>query len=139
MPVNSNIAIQNVGTLAWDGAQSFSFDIRKFTRFAWSFEVVGPITVNAVFGFEAAPPSTQDPCVPGQFSPVAEIALCSQPAFTNAPSEPARVTIPAGTAVRTICGGTIPCRPNAFVRIVPISGSTSSIRAVMLRQGPKMP
>ena len=131
-----NIAIGTVGTIAWNGVAPFAADIRKHIRFAWSFEVVGPIAADAVFNIEAAPPSDADPCVPGPFEPVPEVSVCDFPAV---PGPQATVTIPAGTPVGTVCGGTIPCRPNAFVRLVSASGSTANVRAVMLRQGPMTP
>ncbi|UPT53281.1 structural protein [Synechococcus phage Ssp-JY38] len=131
--MNSLVTIQNVGTVAWDGANSYPADIRKFVRFGWSFEVVTDIAVDAVFNIEAAPASDADPCVPGDFEPVPEISICDRPAEAG---PQATVTIPAGTVAGTVCAGTIPCRPNAFVRIVPASGDTANVRAVIVRQGP---
>lgn len=131
--MNTNVGIQNVGTVAWDGVAARAYDIRKFVRFGWSFEVIAPIAVDAVFNIEAAPASDADPCVPGTFAPVPEVAICDRPAV---PAAQATITIPAGTPVGTVCAGTIPCRPNAFVRISPASGDTADVRAVLIRQGP---
>lgn len=133
--MNSNVGIQNVGTIAWDGTTSYPADIRKFVRFGWSFEVADAIATDAVFNIEAAPASDADNCAPGTFVPVPEISICDRPAVAG---DQATVTIPAGTPVGTICAGTIPCRANAFVRITSASGTTANVRAVLVRQGPMM-
>lgn len=133
MAVQSNIAIGTTGTVAWDGTNSFAADIRKHLRFAWSFEVTAAIAVDAVFNVQAAPPSAGNPCVPGAFVAVPEVSICDNIAQ---PGPQATVTIPAGTPIGTICGGTIPCRPDAFVRLASASGTTASVKAVLLRQGP---
>lgn len=133
--MNSNVAIQNEGVVAWNGLASFPRDIRKHTRFAWSFEVTAAIAVDAVFNIQSAPPSDADPCVPGVFVPVPEISICDNIAV---PGPQATVTIPAGTPIGTICSGTIPCRPDAFVQLTAASGTTASVTAVMVRQGPQI-
>lgn len=130
--MNSNIAIQVAATIAWDGAASFAHSIRDHTLFAWSFEVVGTIAADAVFTVEAADASAADPCVPDAFSAVQEITTCSGAAAGGDTT----ITIPAGTSVGTICGGTVPCRPGTFVRLVSTSGDTAEVRAVLIRKGP---
>jgi hypothetical protein len=131
--MNSNVGIQNVGSVAWDGLVTRGYDIRKFVRFGWSFEVIGAIAADAIFNVEAAPPSDADPCVAGVYAAVPEVSICDRPAV---PDAQAQVTIPAGTPIGTICAGTIPCRPNAFVRVNPLSGTTANVRVVLVRQGP---
>jgi hypothetical protein len=131
--MNHNVGMQNVGTVAWDGTTGRAYDIRKFVRFGWSFEVIAALAADTVFKVEAAPPSDADPCVPGTFVDVPEISICSRPAEPGAQS---LITLPAGTPVGTVCAGTIPCRPNAFVRLVAVSGDTADVRAVLTRQGP---
>lgn len=131
--MNTNVGIQNVGSVAWDGLVSRAYDIRKFVRFGWSFEVIAALAADTVFEVEAAPASDADPCVPGDWADVPEVSICDLPAVPGAQS---LITIPAGTPIGTICAGTIPCRPNAFVRIVPVSGDTADVRAVLIRQGP---
>jgi len=134
MPVMSNVAIQNVGTLAWDGTTAFNADTRKHTRFAWSFEVTDTIVVDAVFNVQAAPASDADNCAPGTFANVKETPLCDQ----GDASADLTITIPAGTPAGTVCGGTIPCKSGAFIRLVSASGDTGNVRAVLVRNGPKM-
>ena len=134
MPVQSNPAIQNVPMVAWDGAAARPGDVRNFVRFGWSFEVIAPIAVDAVFRVQSAPPSAADPCVPDVFTDVDEVATCQGEAVGGLFAE---VTIPAGTPVGSICSGTIPCRPNAFVRLNSLSGTTASVLAILLRQGPR--
>jgi hypothetical protein len=131
--MNNNVAIQNVGTVAWDGTTSYPGDIRRFTRFAWSFETTADLTADAIFNVEAAPPSPADNCLPGTFEPVEEISICDVPAI---PGPQATITIPDGTLAGTVCSGTIPCVPNAFVRLTALAGQTPTIRAVLIRQGP---
>ena len=136
MPRQVNIAIGTVGTVAWDGATSRPMDIRKHLRFGWSFEVIVDLAVDTVFRVESAPPSEADPCVPGPFESVMEVPTC-----TGLPLETdiATVTLLAGTPAGTVCGGTIPCRPDAFVRLVAQSGNTDRVLIVHLRQGPMTP
>lgn len=133
MPVQSNPAIQNVPSLAWDGTDAYAGDIRRFVRFGWSFEVLTTLAADAVFNVQAAPASDEDPCAPGTFEAVPEVASCE-----GAEAGPqATITIPSGTVAGTICSGTIPCRPNAFVRLNHVSGG-ANVRAILVRQGPKM-
>lgn len=97
--------------------------ILPWRQFAITYRVVAPITVPAVFQFEAAPPSEADPCQPGEFSVVNEVPLCD----SGDPDNPARFTIPADTPVGTICNVDIYCKPNAFLRVTPVSGTTASV------------
>jgi len=131
--MNTNVGIQNEGVIAWDGLASFPRDIRKHARFGFSFEVTDVIAVDAVFNIQSAPPSDEDDCVAGDFVPVAEVPTCAGPAE---PAAQATITIPAGTPVGTICAGTIPCRPDAFIQIASASGDTDNVSIVMIRQGP---
>lgn len=131
--MNSNVAAQNVPVIAWDGAVAYPRDIRKYVRFAWSFEVTAAIAVNAVFNIQSAPPNAGNHCAPGAFVPVPEISICDSPAVAG---PQATVTIPAGTPIGTICTGTIPCRPNAFVRLAAASGTVASVKSAMVLSGP---
>lgn len=134
MPVQVNIGIGTTGTIAWDGTTAFPMDIRKHIRFGWSIEVTGAIAADAVFNIQSAPPSDANPCVAGTWVAVPEVSICDFPAV---PGAQAKITIPAGTPVGTICSGTIPCRPNAFVRLVSSAGTTANVKVVALRQGPR--
>lgn len=133
MPVQKNWAIQNQPRVAWDGEASFPLDIRKHVGFAFSFEIATALTQDTVFEIQAAPPSVADNCVPGAFVAVPEIANC-EGAEGAANS---RITLLAGTPARTICSGTIPCRPDAFVQIVAVSGQTAQVRVAAVLSGPK--
>ena len=97
------------------------------------FEVVTTLTQDTVFEVEAAPASDADNCVPGAWHDVPEVSICDRPAV---PAAQSRITLPAGTVAGTVCAGTIPCRPDAFVRVVPTSGDTANVRIVLIRQGP---
>lgn len=131
--MQADAGIQNVSTVAWNGTTSYPVDIRKFLRTSWSFEVKTVPLVNVQFAFESAPPSTSDNCVPGAFTPVNKIGSCDND-IGNA-IVPETFTIPAGTPVGTICTGALPCRPDAFVRVVAVTGG-ASVFVVAIRQGP---
>lgn len=136
--MNHNYAIQNQGRLAYSGilaaAVSPDIDIRKHNGFAFSFEVVAAIAADAVFEIQAAPADEADPCVPGDYAAIPEVVICEAPAV---PAAASTVTIPAGTAVGTVCTGTIPCRPGAFVTVIPVSGTVASVRVVATLHGPR--
>jgi hypothetical protein len=134
MPVQSNPCIQNVPTIAWDGTTVAHADTSKFVRFGWSFEVTAAIATDAVFNLQSAPPNASNPCNPGTFVPIPAIPTCQG----GAVAAQATITIPAGTAVGTICSGTVACKGNEFVRLASASGTVASVRAVLIRQGPKM-
>lgn len=135
MPLQVNVAIQNQPRVVWDGATARAVDIRKHTRFAFSFEVTAAIATAAVFNIEAAMPSAADPCVPDAFSPVPEVATCDATAVAG---PQATVTIPAGTVVGTICTGTIACRSGAFIRLASAGGDTANVLGAMVLTGPKI-
>lgn len=136
MPVQSNIAIQNSPRVLWTGSGTArSFDILKITRFAFAFEVTADLTADAVFNIEAAPGSEADPCVPGTFAPVPEVATCQG----GAEAAQATVTIPSGTTAGTVCSGTIPCRPGRHVRLTPVTpADAANVLVAAVLQGPKM-
>lgn len=134
--MQSNPGIQNTATLAFSGATARPADIRKYVRFGWSFEVIAPLAADTIFKVQAAPPSAGDPCVPGAFVDVEATPICLRPLQAGAL---ATFTIPAGTPVGTVCSGTIPCVPNAFVRLAAVSGDTADIIATLIRQGPMSP
>jgi len=131
--MNNNVAIQSNGVIAWDGTTARLHKITDYTRFAWAFEVVTDIAVEAVFKVVSAPPSSGDPCVAGASSDVKAVAICTDP-VTPAPN--AEMRIPVGTKAGTICSATIPCYPNAFVGLAAVSGDTADVRAVLIRTGP---
>lgn len=129
-----NPAIQNRVARAWDGAASYSKDITDFVSFGFSFEVIAAIAADAHFKFQSAPPSDADPCVPGVFTDVPAVATCM--GETIVPGTLAEVIIPAGTPVNSICSATIPCRNDAFLRIVGTTGTIASVWAYWVLHGP---
>jgi hypothetical protein len=132
--MNHNVGIQNVATVAWDGTTHRGADIRGFVRFGWTFEVIAALGADTIFKVQSAPPSAGDDCVAGAYTDVEAISICDHIAE---PGELAQITIPAGTPIGTICAATIPCRPNAFVKLASVSGENADVRAVLIRQGPK--
>lgn len=115
--------IQNVPLLASMGGTNYHRDITKHIRFGFTFEVLDDLVADVVFRFESAPASAADPCVPGAWTEVDEVAICS----AVAAGTKASVTIPAGTKAGAICHATLPCRPNKFLRTKLISGTTDVI------------
>lgn len=137
MPVQSNIGIQTAGQV---NDPTNGHDLRFWTRFAWSFTINTTLAQDTTYVFEYAEPSDADPCVPGDWEPVPEIATCQEPAYSNEAPEQASITLPAGTEAGQVCSATIPCRPGAFVRMrhQGPGGNPGSVDAVILLQGPKM-
>lgn len=129
----NNPAIQSPGVIAWDGTNAFFHDVRAFIDFGFSFEVVGALAADARFAIQFAPESDADPCVAGTPYDAPADAVCKD---GLAPGAIAEVVIKAGTPVKTLCSGTVPCRPEKFVGIRHISGG-ANVRVVLVRQGPK--
>lgn len=134
MPVQRNYAIQHQPRVMWDGTNVRPIDIRKHVGFAFSFEVTTTLTADAVFNIQAAPPSSSNPCNPGTFAAVPEVATCEG----GAEAAQATVTIPSGTEAGTVCTGTIPCRNGAFIQLVSASGQTNNVLVAGVLSGPKM-
>jgi hypothetical protein len=138
--MNINVAMQNQGLLAWRAVTAANLnppiDIRKHNNFGFTFHVVDDIAADAVFEFVAAPPSDNDPCVPGQQHPVEEVLTCMA-SWGAMPAGQTKVTIPAGTKAGSICTAALPCRPDAFVQIEAVSGDTGKIEVVAILGGPR--
>lgn len=129
--MNTLVTVQNVGTCVWDGTTSRPIDIRRFTRFAFSLEVLADLSADVEVEFMAAPASEADPCVPGDFAKVPEVAVCDSGAL----ADETKVVIPAGTLAGSICAFTLPCRTNAFIQLA-LTGPAADVRVVAVRQGP---
>ena len=135
--MNINVATQNSGLVAYSGAVaaiSPPIDIRQHNNFGFTFQVAAAIAANAVFEVQAAPPSGPNPCLPGTFVPVPEVPNCTG---EGVPAANSRITIPAGTPIGSICTATLPCRPNAFIKVIPVSGTTASVAVVAVLGGPR--
>jgi hypothetical protein len=134
--MNINVASQNNGILAFSGAAAASpaIDIRNHIHFGFTFHVTAAIAANAVFKVQAAPPSPADHCVAGTFVEIPEVLVCSSNAVPAALSQ---ITIPAGTPIGSICTATLPCRPDAFIKVLPVSGTTASVEVVAILGGPR--
>lgn len=135
MPVQRNYAIQNQPRVAWNGTASRPIDIRKHIGFAFSFEATADLAADAVFNIEYAMPDEADPCIPGAWAPVPEMATCDSVAE---PGPQASVTLPAGTAAGTVCTGTIHCRSGAFIRLVSGGGQVADVLVAAVLHGPTM-
>jgi hypothetical protein len=137
--MNINTASQHQGVLAFTGinaaAISPAVDIRHHVNFSFTFQVVADIAVDAIFNIQAAPPSVPDPCLPGAFVDVPETIICDW--MTVQPQPHSHITIPAGTKAGSICTGTLPCKPDAFIKVVPVSGDTSNVHITVTLSGPK--
>lgn len=137
--MNLNVASQHRGVLAFApinvAATNPAVDIRQHLHFAFTFQVMTNIAVEAVFEITAAPASDADPCVAGAFHDVPETAQCDW--LTANPAADSKIAIPVGTKAGTICTATLPCRPDAFVKINAVSGDTNSVLAVVTLSGPR--
>lgn len=137
--MNINIASQNQGVIAWTGGAApvaNPIDLRHHVNFGFTFKVIAALAADTKFGFEWAPPSDADPCVPGAWTEVLEVLTCAAPMW-SAPTEEAVAVIPAGTPIGSICTGTLPCKPGAFIRIAPVAGDTGDVEIVAVLGGPK--
>lgn len=129
-----NPAVQNHAKLAWDGATALPIDLSTHINFGFQIETTGLIAVAAVFKVQAAPASLADPCLPGVFVDVDEMATCNGPVVPGAKME---FTIPAGTPIGQVCSVGIPCRPNKFIKLVSVSGDVANVDIFGIMQGPR--
>ncbi len=139
--MNINTASQNQGVVAFAdpvgvGAPvSPAIDLRHHVNFGFTFEVLADLAADAVFKIQAAPPSAADHCLPGVFAEIEEVVICDW--MTVQPQATSTVTIPNGTKKGSICTGTLPCKPGAFVKVVPVSGPQESVSVVAVLGGPR--
>jgi hypothetical protein len=134
--MNFNVASQNNGILAFAGAAAASppIDIRHHNTFGFTFRVKTDIAAAAVFKVQAAPPSAANTCLPGTFVEVPEVPICDSVAVPAALSQ---ITIPIGTKAGSICTATLPCKPDAFIKVLPVSGDTANVEVVATLGGPR--
>lgn len=116
------------GLSMWDGVASTVRDLIISQGFHVDFEIAGAIATPAVFEFQEMPGLASNSCAPdvALAAPVLEGVMCDPSAAATA----ARITIPAGTTVGSVCSARPTCFTKRFVRVVAISGDTANIRAV---------
>jgi len=131
--MNLNTATQHEAILVWTGSAARPLDIRHHVNFSFTFEVVNDIATDTVFEVQSAPPDVADPCIPGPFVPVPTVPRCDEPTSVAE----SRITLPAGTLKGNVCKATIPCRPDAYVQILGISGDTANAYVAATLSGPK--
>ena len=139
--MNLNIASQNQGVLAFANAAAIgslggAVDIRYHVHFGLTFQVAADIAADAIFEIEAAPADVANPCVPGVFHNVEEVLTCRS-AWGAVGAADSKITIPAGTKAGSICTATLPCKPDAFIRVNEVSGDTDKVVVVVVLGGPK--
>lgn len=138
--MNINVARQNQGVLAWRAVAAANvnppIDIRHHVSFGITFQAIDDVAVDAKFEIQAAPASDADPCVPGAFTPVEEVVTCMAP-WGAVPAPKSEVIIPAGTKKGTICTATLPCKPDAFIKVMAVSGDTGFLHVVVVLGGPR--
>jgi hypothetical protein len=137
--MNINTASQNQGVVAWRAITAVNLnppiDIRRHVNFAFTFHVVADIAADAVFEFASAPPDPANPCAPLlPQTKVKEVPTCTGAGSVN---DDASIVIPAGTKAGSLCTATLPCKPDAFIQIEPVSGDTGKIEVVATLSGPK--
>lgn len=137
--MNINVASQNQGIVAFTGvavaAVSSPIDLRHHVNFGFTFNILADIGADTKFKVQSAPPSDADPCLPGNFVDVPEVVTCDW--LTRQGAATSEILIPAGTKKGAICSGTLPCKPDAFVQIVPVSGETADVQVVAVLGGPR--
>ena len=131
-----NYGLQNQGVTAFSAvaAASPAIDIRPYVGFSFTANVITDIATDAVFEVQAAPPDVVDPCIPGAFVPVPETVICDYPAV---PAPQSNFIIPAGTLGGSRCSIFLPCKPDAFISVLPVSGDTANVEIVVGLHGPK--
>jgi len=139
--MNLNTASQNRGVLAWRAitAQNLNppIDVRQHVNFSFTFHVVADILVDADFEVVAAPADPANPCVPLlPQHPVEEVITCAGP-WGVTPNPESHIVIPAGTKAGALCTAALPCKPDAFVQLEPVSGDTGKIEVVVILSGPR--
>jgi hypothetical protein len=140
--MNINTASQNQGVVAFadpvgvGAAVSPAIDLRHHVNFGFTFEVLADLAADLVLKIQAAPPSDADHCLPGTFVDVPEVLTCAS-SWGAQGGPTSTITIPNGTKKGSICTGTLPCKPDAFIKVVPVSGPQESISVVAVLGGPK--
>jgi hypothetical protein len=130
-----NVAYQNEGQVTWASAGvNKAIDIRRHIGFGFTFKADSDILADAVFEIRAAPPSDADQCVEGIFHDIEEVFTCSA-SWGAVPATKSFVTVPAGVKKGGICTATLPCKPDAFVKVFPVSGDTGKIEIVVTLSG----
>ena len=131
-----NVATQNQGVVAWASAVSnLPVDVRQHNNFGFTFQATSDIATDAIFEIVAAPPDAANPCIPG-LQHRSGMLICSA-SWGIVPSDKSKITIPAGTLKGALCTATLPCKPDAFVQVEPVSGDTGKINVVIVLGGPR--
>jgi len=138
--MNLNIASQHQGVIAWSGLAAPvnpGIDIRQHNGFSFTFTVDSDIAVDAVFEVRSAPPLPADNCMGdvANASDIPEVLMCAMPGQVAAPKS--QIIFPAGTKAGTVCTATLPCRPDAFIKVFAVSGDTGRITVVVVLSGPR--
>jgi len=139
--MNINIASQNQGVLAWRAITAVNLnppvDLRNHVNFGFTFVVVADIAADAVFEFASAPPDPANPCAPLlPQTKVKDVLTCAS-SWGAVATDDAQIIIPAGTKAGSICTTTLPCKPDAFLQVEPVSGDTGKIEVIVILGGPK--
>jgi hypothetical protein len=131
-----NYGLQHAAKTAFLAAAAASppVDIRGYISFSFTLNILNDIATDTVFNIQAAPASDADPCVPGAFEDIPEVVICDYPAV---PGPQSTFMIPAGTKAGSRCNAFMPCRPGAFIIVVPLSGDGFAVEVVVGLHGPK--
>lgn len=124
------------GRIAWDGTTARVIDVNNHTQFGFSLETTAAIATDAVFNLMFHDGTTADPCVPDTAQPVPEINLCGD-SLSATPAAQSTITIPAGTAIGSMCFAAPHCRNGRFISLEAVSGDTANVLAVAVLKGPK--
>jgi hypothetical protein len=138
--MNLNIASQHQGVIAWNAKAAPvnpGIDIRQHNGFSFTFTVDSDITADAVFEVRSAPPLPSDNCMGdvANAKDIPEVLMCAMPGQVAAPKS--QIIFPVGTKAGTVCTATIPCRPDAFIKVFAVSGDTGRVIVVAVLSGPR--
>ena len=140
--MNLHTSAQHQGFVAWTSLASPvnpAIDLRHHANFSFTFRVDTDILVDAVFNIRSNGPDPANPCnvgPVGEYSDIPEVVTCAGP-WGVTPDTKSQVIIPAGTKDGAVCTATLPCKPDAFVRVFPVSGDTGKIEVVATLSGPR--
>lgn len=126
------------------GTADLSMETRGWLYSTIQFTATADVAEGAGAQFEVlcAPPSEEDPCVPGDFEPIPEVMICGTPAE---PAENSIIVLQGPITAGQVCKAALPCPCPGFLQVIPAAepnpdfpaGAEGSFSVVGLVQGPK--
>lgn len=140
-----NHLIKDTKATVLDGTTATFMETRGWLYFSFQFTATADVAEGegAQFEIQCAPPSEEDPCVPGDFEAIPEVVLCDQ---NTPPAETSILALEGPIAAGQTCYATAPCACNGFVTVVAPpetpdenfpTGAEASFDIVGLVKGPR--